>query len=53
MDARLRDAVTRLEQGYGLVYGLVYERSVAAMGEVNVLKSSEFSWTRPQVARHD
>jgi integrase len=47
-DARLRDAVTRLEKGYGLVY----ERSACAVDEAKHAKTWEPVGTRPQEPRH-
>ncbi len=51
-DARLRDAVTRLEQGYSLVYGLVYERSATKVVGAKYVKTGETAGTQPQVSRY-
>ena len=50
-DARLRDTVTRLENGYALVDGLADERPAAAMGHPNYLKNGEPAGTRTQGPR--
>ncbi len=50
-DARLRDAVTRLEQGYVLADGLADERPVAKVVGAKYLKSGEPAGTRTQGPR--
>jgi hypothetical protein len=50
-DARLRDAVTRLEKGYVLVDGLADERPAAMVIGANYVKTGEPAGTRTQGPR--
>ena len=50
-DARLRDAVNRLEKGYGLVDGLADERLVTKVVGANYAENGEPAGTRTQDPR--
>jgi hypothetical protein len=50
-DQKLREAVTKLEKGYPLSYGLSYDREVEAVGDAKPLKNGEPPGTRTQGPR--